>query len=212
MLKFSGYSRFSWDLYSEKVCPQDTHFSFLVGVVTHKPLSVLPGASLDQATLSVRRSCETTTSKLTKGLPDDMSRSSGKVKFARSTRSFKRLGDLFPKKKKLTPRRLTFPQARRPHMFFFPCRNNRTEKNTRTTPWRRGRTDTQRGVLPGISRERHLRSKTWWFTELCNSHYVSHFAAFFIGARTKISIAKSCSAFRIDLFFCCCQQRKRFFV
>jgi hypothetical protein len=28
---------------------------------------------------------------------------------------------------------------------------------------------------------------------------LSHFAAFFIGARTKISIAKSCSAFRIFL-------------
>ena len=58
------------------------------------------------------------------------------------------------------------------------------------------RTDTQRGVLPGLSRERNLRSKIWWFTEFCNSHYVSHFAAFFIVARTKISVAKSCSAFR----------------
>jgi hypothetical protein len=55
------------------------------------------------------------------------------------------------------------------------------------------RTDTQRGVLPGLSRECNLRSKIWWFTELCNSHYVSHFAAFFIVARTKISVAKSCS-------------------
>ena len=53
-------------------------------------------------------------------------------------------------------------------------------------------TDTQRGVLPGLSQERNLRSKIWWFTEFCNSHYVSHFAAFFIVARTKISIAKSC--------------------
>ena len=57
------------------------------------------------------------------------------------------------------------------------------------------RTDTQRGVLSGLSRERNLRSKIWWFTEFCNSHYVSHFAAFFIVARTKISVAKSCSSF-----------------
>ena len=45
---------------------------------------------------------------------------------------------------------------------------------------------------PRATQERNLRSKIWWFTEFCNSHYVSHFAAFFIVARTKISIAKSC--------------------
>jgi len=49
--------------------------------------------------------------------------------------------------------------------------------------------DTQRGVLPGLTQKRNLRSKIWWFTEFCNSHYVSHFAAFFIVTRTKISIA-----------------------
>ena len=54
------------------------------------------------------------------------------------------------------------------------------------------RSDTQKGMLSGISQERNLRSKIWWFTEFCNSHYVSHFAAFFIVARTKISVAKSC--------------------
>ena len=36
-----------------------------------------------------------------------------------------------------------------------------------------------------------LRSKIWWFTGFCRSHYVSHFAAFFIVARTKISVVKS---------------------
>ena len=46
---------------------------------------------------------------------------------------------------------------------------------------------------PRVTQERNLRSKIWWFTEFCNSHYVSHFAAFFIVARTKISIAKSCN-------------------
>jgi hypothetical protein len=59
------------------------------------------------------------------------------------------------------------------------------------------RTDTQRGVVTGLSRDRNLRSKIWWFTEFCNSHYVSHFAAFFIVTGTKISIAKSCFLFRI---------------
>ena len=55
-----------------------------------------------------------------------------------------------------------------------------------------GRTDTQRNVLSGLTRKRQLRSKIWWFTEFCNSHYVSHFAAFFIDTRAKISVAKSC--------------------
>jgi hypothetical protein len=64
------------------------------------------------------------------------------------------------------------------------------------TRWSLVRTDTQRGVLSGLSRKRNLRSKIWWFTEFCNSHYVSHFAAFFIVTRTKISVAKSCSEFR----------------
>ncbi len=41
-------------------------------------------------------------------------------------------------------------------------------------------------------RERNLRSKIRWFTEFCNSHYVSQLAAFFIDARTKRSTVKSC--------------------
>ncbi len=44
----------------------------------------------------------------------------------------------------------------------------------------------------------HLRSKIRWFTEFCNSHYVSQFAAFFIDARAKRSTVKSC---HIILFF-----------
>ena len=40
--------------------------------------------------------------------------------------------------------------------------------------------------------QRHLRSKIRWFTESCNSHYVSQFAAFFIDARAKRSTVKSC--------------------
>ena len=40
-------------------------------------------------------------------------------------------------------------------------------------------------------RRRHLRSKTRWFTEFRNSHYVSQFAAFFIDARTEGSTVRS---------------------
>jgi hypothetical protein len=78
------------------------------------------------------------------------------------------------------------------------CPNPNVLERTRSS-W--GRTDTQRNVLSGLTRKRQLRSKIWWFTEFCNSHYVSHFAAFFIGAETKISVAKSCSVFRKWFFF-----------
>ena len=47
---------------------------------------------------------------------------------------------------------------------------------------------------PRCTRKRNMRSKIWWFTEFCNSHYVSHFAAFFIVARAKISVAVSCKS------------------
>ena len=36
-----------------------------------------------------------------------------------------------------------------------------------------------------------MRSKFWWFTELCNSHYVSQFAAFFIDTRAERSTVES---------------------
>ena len=36
-----------------------------------------------------------------------------------------------------------------------------------------------------------MRSKFWWLTGFCNSHYVSHFAAFFIVVGTKTSVAES---------------------
>ena len=39
--------------------------------------------------------------------------------------------------------------------------------------------------------QRNMRSKIRWFTELCNSHYVSQFAAFFIGTRAKRSTVES---------------------
>ncbi|KAL2453877.1 Protein TAR1 [Abeliophyllum distichum] len=58
--------------------------------------------------------------------------------------------------------------------------------------WRATRCVTPRQTCPqhnGFGR--NLRSKTRWFTGFCNSHQVSHFAAFFIDARAEISVAES---------------------
>jgi hypothetical protein len=77
--------------------------------------------------------------------------------------------------------------TRSPHI------HNNKAVNIKTTRWE-GWADTQTGILPA-SRKCNVRSKFWWFTEFCNSHYVSHFAAFFIVARAKISIAESCITF-----------------
>lgn len=52
------------------------------------------------------------------------------------------------------------------------------------------RNDPQTSVL-ALADERRVRSKIRWFAESCESHYVSHVAAFFIVARTKISIVAS---------------------
>ncbi len=49
------------------------------------------------------------------------------------------------------------------------------------------------------TQECNMRSKIRWFTEVCNSHYVSHFAAFFIVTRAKISIVKSCFLFLVKV-------------
>ena len=54
-------------------------------------------------------------------------------------------------------------------------------------------------MLQGLTLQRNMRSKIRWFTEFCNSHYVSQFAAFFIDARAKRSTVKSCQI--VLLFF-----------
>ena len=62
------------------------------------------------------------------------------------------------------------------------------------------RTDTPTDILP---RKCKLRSKFWWLTGFCNSHDVSHFAAFFIVVGAKTSVAESGLTFRslrYDLF------------
>ena len=58
-------------------------------------------------------------------------------------------------------------------------------------------TDTPTNMLQGISPKCKMRSKFWWFTGFCNSHYVSHFAAFFIVVGAKTSAGKSCMAFSL---------------
>jgi len=42
---------------------------------------------------------------------------------------------------------------------------------------------------------RNLRSKFWWFTLICDSHYLSHFTAFFIVNGTKTSTKSDNSFF-----------------
>ena len=47
-------------------------------------------------------------------------------------------------------------------------------------------------MLWGISPKRRMRSEFYWFTEFCNSQCLSHFAASFIVAQAKASLAESC--------------------
>ena len=91
-----------------------------------------------------------------------------------------------------------------PHVIFFqkwkqcavdtqtPPTHFKQSNESTTSMWGEGGwADTPTSMLPGISRKRKMRSKFWWFTGFCNSHYVSHFAAFFIVARAKTSTAES---------------------
>ena len=59
----------------------------------------------------------------------------------------------------------------------------------------------------GVTKGRKMRSKIRWFTEFCNSHYISQFAAFFIDARTKRSIVESCTlSKRLTIMYHVCIQ------
>ena len=51
---------------------------------------------------------------------------------------------------------------------------------------------TEADILSGVSQECNASSGCYWFTEFCNSQRLSRFAAPFIGARAKISVAESC--------------------
>jgi hypothetical protein len=57
-------------------------------------------------------------------------------------------------------------------------------------------TDTQTSILGGIPPSA-MCVQNFDESRFCNSHYVSHFAAFFIDARAKRSIAESCLGFLV---------------
>jgi hypothetical protein len=59
--------------------------------------------------------------------------------------------------------------------------------------------DTQTGMLLGIPRSARCVQRFDDSLEICNSHYLSQFAAFFIDARAKRSIAESCIVVLLNL-------------
>lgn len=62
---------------------------------------------------------------------------------------------------------------------------------------------TNQTILKQVYSQRkcNMRSKIWWLTEFCNSHYLSHFAAFFIESRAKISIAYSYKLYILPIHY-----------
>ena len=71
-------------------------------------------------------------------------------------------------------------------------------KNKGLEPWsspsreeKRGEKQTLQQTCFWCDQKRNMRSKIRWLTRFCNSHYVSHFAAFFIVVGAKTSIAES---------------------
>src|SRR5690349_24388271 len=58
-------------------------------------------------------------------------------------------------------------------------------------------TDTQTSILDGIPSSA-ICVQNFDESRICNSHYVSHFAAFFIDARAKRSVAKSFYSFKVS--------------
>ena len=56
------------------------------------------------------------------------------------------------------------------------------------------RNDTQTGMLSGVPESARCVQRFDDSLEICNSHYISRFAAFFIDARAKRSVAESCNS------------------
>jgi len=93
--------------------------------------------------------------------------------------------------------RIKFVQQKRSHI---PTETwQPTPKRCHFVKWFFGgdRTDTPTDILP---RKCKMRSKFWWLTGFCNSHDVSHFAAFFIVVGAKTSVAESGLTFRSSRF------------
>ena len=57
--------------------------------------------------------------------------------------------------------------------------------------------DTRTGMLLGIPRSARCVQRFDDSRKICNSHYLSRFAAFFIDARAKRSVAESCIDFTV---------------
>jgi hypothetical protein len=88
-------------------------------------------------------------------------------------------------------RRFTTLEAECHHQYFWdaPQQWHPIPSNAWGLQWRSNR------HTPQNTRGCNVRSKIRWFTEFCNSHYLSHFAAFFIDARTKRSVVESFNYF-----------------
>jgi len=69
-------------------------------------------------------------------------------------------------------------------------------------------TDTQTSILEGIPSSA-ICVQNFDESRICNSHYVSHFAAFFIDARAKRSIAESCLGFCLNDSFLSVKRRMK---
>ena len=71
------------------------------------------------------------------------------------------------------------------------CRRKGITKKTRNPTFGGIKKHWNRRAVKKKPQQRLSRSAVWWFTEFCNSHCVSQFAASFIVARAKTSIAES---------------------
>jgi hypothetical protein len=54
-----------------------------------------------------------------------------------------------------------------------------------------GTSDTEAGLLSGVTQKRKMHSRNCWFPEFCKSQHILHFTALFIVVRTETSIAES---------------------
>ena len=71
------------------------------------------------------------------------------------------------------------------------CRRGGIAKEKRNSTFWGIKKHWNRRAVKKKPQQRLSRSAVWWFTEFCNSHCVSQFAASFIVARAKTSIAES---------------------
>ena len=184
MLKFRGYSRFIWDLIQR-----------LAHQHTTRECCVFSDTSSVQHSNTRTWSQHFDLKFAQKGILDPHAKWRNKTNFCtQSNTEARRLYRLFLRRSESLHHNSTlFSSPNVPSNTHFLLQKH--------AQWSLIRTDTQRGVVSGLSQNRNLRSKIWWFTEFCNSHYVSHFAAFFIVTGAKISIVNSCFLFTLYSYF-----------